>query len=532
MSPKNNRLAPVRLAALVFIAVLALADVLAAGFAAVPEGASSLEPTESRASAITGAALRGHIFFLASDSLGGRHTGSRGFEIAATYAESKFRGAGLKPVIPIDGTMTYRQTVPITRRVPIGEPSMVVSADGRNHTFVHGADFKWLLGDLRACEDRTLEVAFVGYGISEPDFGWDDLRGLDLAGKVIVFVAGAPVRDGRPVLPEAVHQRYAETRSVMKKIYPMIARRAAAVFMIADDQLVQAWDDLPTAVGKPYFSYNNGAPDAFHIGCLCLIKPDLAAALLGGRAASAGVGQTAPEAAGGFELPGVSLAISSVFTEEDVPAWNVVGVVEGTDPVLRNEYIAVTAHLDTSAPDGGEIMNGADDNASGCAGLLEIAKVVAARPLKRSVVFILLAAEEGGVTGSRHFVSCCPLPLGRIRADVNLDGIGRSDPEEVDRAHFVLDSGSIRPEFTRLIKEVNAHTVNWPLKYEYRMGDSDHLIFQAVGIPAANFYSGHHDDVNRPTDDPEKIDFEKAQQIARLAYEVTADLASKDVLWQ
>jgi Zn-dependent M28 family amino/carboxypeptidase len=245
------------------------------------------------------------------------------------------------------------------------------------------------------------------------------------------------------------------------------------------------------------------------------------------------MGQPGEEESGGYELEGVTVAFKGSFTEEQIPTWNVVGVVEGTDPKLRDEYVAVTAHLDGTAPgEEGEINYGADDNASGVGGLIEVARAVAKSPPRRSVVFVLVSGEEAACIGSRHFVSDCPVPLQSIVADVNLDMIGRTDPaSEADRSHYAIDSGRITPELTRLIEDVNARTVGWPLKYESPTGNSDNLMFHAVGIPGVSFYSGHHGDANRPTDTADKIDYEKAEQISRLVYEITMELGNRGNLW-
>ena len=212
-----------------------------------------------------------------------------------------------------------------------------------------------------------------------------------------------------------------------------------------------------------------------------------------------------------------------------VPAWNVLGLVRGTDPVARDEYVVVSAHLDSTTPrKPGEVYNGADDDASGCAGVIEVARVVAAHPLRRSVIFALFTGEEAAIAGSRHFVSRCPVPLEKIVADVDMDMIGRTDEaSQADRAHYALDSDRITPELARLVREVNERTVRWPLKYENESGNSDNLAFHFKGVPGVSFYSGHHSDVNKPTDDPEKLDYDKAEKIARLVYEVTAALGNE-----
>jgi len=484
---------------------------------------------------ITGGAIKSHVCFLASDSLGGRHTGSPGYRAAAAYAESLFRRAGLEPIPQAAGSPSYLQVVPIARRTPRDRPALVLATPGGQRTLAEGKDFKWFVGDMQTLETRQVPVVFAGYGISEPAAGWDDFRGLDVAGKAVVILPGAPVRDGKPVLPEDIHNRYAPIAGLLvHKVFPLMARRPAAVILLPDDEIAGAWDQIPSMGDQTYLSYANSDDAALHIGPLCVLSREAAAGLASGQAQAAPwMDGRASETGDPFQLRDVSLAALASFTAEEVPAWNVVGVVEGSDPALRQEYVAVTAHLDSKAPEEGAIMNGADDNASGCAAVLEIARAVAASPPRRSVVFVLFAAEEGGITGSRHFVSRCPVPLAGIRADINLDMIARTSPEsESDRAHYALDSGSVEPAFTRLIKEVNGRTVNWPLKYEYRMGDSDNIVFRAVGIPAVNLYSGHHQDVNTPGDDADKLDYDKAQAIARLAYEIAIEAANRDPLWE
>ena len=246
-----------------------------------------------------------------------------------------------------------------------------------------------------------------------------------------------------------------------------------------------------------------------------------------------GLGHLGEETIEPFSLKDVYVSLKGSFTEEKVATWNVVGMVKGTDPTLKEEYVVVTAHLDSSAPrEDGEINNGADDNASGCAGLIEIARAVAAEPPRRPVIFVLCSGEEAACIGSRHFVWNPPVEIEKIVANVNMDMIGRTDAaSEADRSHYAIDSGKITPAFTSLIKEVNSRTVGWPLNYESPVGTSDNLMFHAVGIPAVSFYSGHHDDVNRPTDDADKLDYEKAQEIARLVYEITMELGNRSELW-
>ena len=488
----------------------------------------------SPANMITASAIRGHVYFLASGALEGRYVGSDGYEIAARYGESQFKAAGLLPAVADGDSMAYLQEVPVLRRRTAGDISLTVTTPAGSRSFSEGEDFTWFQGEIFPWERRELELVYVGYGISEPDRGWDDLEGVDVAGRIVLMRLGAPMRDGEPLLPEDLHERYAAPTTIFKKMTTMLCEGAAGILLMPDEMILEGWASLRSKAPNPQFEYDNCGPGAIHITLLCPIKPDVADAIFAGQdRVPPPMGEPGETESGSYELEGVTVTFGGAFDEEQIPTWNVVGVVEGADPDLRDEYVAVTAHLDSTAPrEEGEVNYGADDNASGVGGLIEVAKAVATLPPRRSVVFVLFSGEEAACIGSRHFVSDCPVPLHKVIADVNLDMIGRTDPAcEADRSHYAIDSGRITPELTRLIGDVNARTVGWPLKYESPTGNSDNLMFHAKGIPGVSFYSGHHGDANRPTDTPEKIDYEKAEQISRLVYEITMELGNRDELW-
>jgi hypothetical protein len=483
---------------------------------------------------ITASSIRSHIYFLASEALEGRYVGSRGYETAAQFGESQFRAAGLIPVVRNQDGPTYRQDVPVLRRSLTGDLSLKVKTPYGEQVFVEGQDFKWFEGEMLPWEQKPLGVVFAGYGISEPEAGWDDLKDIEVGNKVALVMLGAPMRDGVPVLPEDLHALYAPPSAIFRKMMTLLLRGAAGIFVIPDEMIMEAWDTIPSKTLASQIEYDNADESARHVCFLALMSPDVAHAMFRGReSAPPGTGESGSETTAGFPLEGVSVEISGTFTGESVKTWNVAGVVTGSDPVLRNEYVAVTAHLDGQPPNKpGEVNCGADDNASGCAGLIDIAAAVASDPPLRSVLFVLFTGEEEACTGSRHFIYDCPVPLHSIVANLNMDMIGRSEtPDGTDRTHYVLDSSKITPRLTELIKDVNKRTVNWPLKYENPIGNSDNLMFHAAGIPGALFYSGHHGDANRPSDTPDKIDFEKAESIARLVYEITVEIGNRRVPW-
>ncbi len=485
----------------------------------------------SPAGQIVAPALRGHVYFLASDSLGGRSMASRGLEVAGWYAESQFRAAGLEPL----GTAGYFQDVPAVRRVAVGPLELRLRTPHGERLFREGEIVKWFRGEIVPLEGRDLPVVFAGYGIGEPRHGWDDFAGLDVQDKVVVLQLGAPLRDGKPVLPEAVHALYAPASGLMRKMIGLCERRAAAMVVLPDPQVTEAWEQLPSAAGGPAYEYDDRTPGALHVCSLLLTRPEFARAMFEGQGrVPPGTGARGRTTTHPFALRGVTLGLAGRFADEAVPCRNLVGRVQGTDPAQRDEIVVVSAHLDTSTPaEAGEVYNGADDDASGVAGLLEIAKAVAAHPPARSVVFALFAGEEAAILGARHFVSHPPVPLERIVANVDLDMIGRTDPaSQADRAHYAIDSERITPAFTEFIRGVNDRTVRWPLKYQSVTGNSDDLAFIMKGVPAVSFYSGHHEDVNRPTDDPDKLDDEKMEKIARLACELTRALGTETLPWR
>jgi hypothetical protein len=493
------------------------------------------QEASSPAASITASEIRRHVYFLASDALEGRFMASKGYEIAARYGESQFKAAGLKPLVLADGKPGYLQPVPVQRRTCVKEPVLMIATPRGPIRLEQPKDFKWLDGDILPCQDRTLEVVFAGFGIREPASGWDDFKGLDTKGKLVVIWPNAPLRRGKPVLPEAIHKTYLQAGGFQKKLMSLLSLQAAGVLIVTDPALAAMIEKSKPKSAAPQIVYANPKAPAF-IPWIVTLKPETALSLMAGQAG-------APKKAGEAEaakvrpaaLKGVTATVEAAFDAEPLPSWNVVGIIEGSDPVLKSEFVAVTAHLDHLSPDSkGDIRNGADDNASGSAAVMEIAEAVARRPFKRSVVFVLFSGEESGLLGSRHFLAECPVPREKIVADLTLDMIARTDKaSEADRAHYALDTDTVTPEFKKLLIAVNERTVRWPLKFE-RIGGagSDNMSFTPFGIPGVFFFSGSHIDYHRATDDADKLDYEKAEALARLTYELAAELGDKPLPWR
>jgi len=489
------------------------------------------EGDRSPVDCITAAKIRDRVYFLASDALEGRYPGSRGFGIAAQYAASQFRAAGLMPAVKSGSQTSYFQPVPLARR-KIQEAAVVMLKTSAGEQAFAEENLKLITAEGLSGNGKMTPVVFAGFGISEPAAGWDDLEGLELSGKAVLFLMGAPTKNGKPLLPEEVHRIYAPMNSVVRKCAAM--REAAAAFLLVGDDLLDVFKSLPAVPEETQFILDDKEPGAYRLPALGVLSPGLSKALLGGK----DLPDNATLNEGIYpkgDLEGTAMGIRVSISDERVQTQNILGLVEGTDPLLKGEVIVVSAHLDHLPPTAdGRIHPGANDNASGAAALLEIAGAVASRPPLRSVLFALFSAEEGGWMGSRYFLARCPIAAERIVADINMDMIGRTEKGlEDNRAQYAVDSARITPAFTRLIEEVNSRSVGWPLRFVHplNLGDSDHCSFKELGIPSVNFYTGRIPDTHTPTDTPDKLDYEKAAQIARLVYEIAMELGNRDRLW-
>lgn len=490
----------------------------------------------SPAESITQPELRGHVFYLASDEIGGRIPGTTGYEVSAKYAASQFRAAGLQPVFKDeDGKPTYLQEVPLLRRtVSAPNPFMIRTPEGE---FSFSAEENIRFANLVSNKTfaMSLPIVFIGYGIEEQESGWNDLLGLDLEGKIAVMLAGTPTQNGKPVLPDVLQKKHSTIEGILGRIFQLSAREDApkALMVISNKMIDMAWKNIDSVIGKELFALNIDIPDPLLIFPfdLMIVKSDLGRALFMGQTYNPYDPEDfEKEKYRCYELSGTNINFEPAYNDVEIRSWNIVGMVRGTDPKLSDQYITLGAHLDAVVSPNGQICNGADDNASGCAGILEVAEAVAMAPFQRPVMFALWTAEEGGAFGSQYFVQNPPVPLDNIEININFDMIGRSTPQNKEsRTHLVEGFHKTSMDvLEKFIEGINELTVRWPLSYvvnDRLAGSSDHASFYKKGIPVIRFYSGHHDDVHMPSDDAERIDFDKMEKISQLTYWIIRELA-------
>ncbi|HXF04399.1 MAG TPA: M20/M25/M40 family metallo-hydrolase [Blastocatellia bacterium] len=471
------------------------------------------ERTPPRSAAITAEEIDAHIRFLASDALAGRQPGTEGAEKAADYIASEFRAYGLRP---LGEQNSFRQSFSFVSGIRLGPDNALTLMRGSQEVaFRPGRDFM----PLAFSRDGSVEadVVFAGFGISAPDLGYDDYAGSDVSGKIVLLLTGSPEGDD----PHGRFGRYLSPR------YKTVAARdkgARGVLFIASEE------DLskePLARLRYDHTFGDSGVLAF------VISQRVAEEMLrtAGRDLTDVVHQMSTrKAPHSFALSSLRLRCRSDVIKERKTTANVVALLPGADPTFRGEYIIVGAHYDHLGRGGedslapmqtGQIHNGADDNASGVAGLLELAQALAAerRRLKRSVLFVAFSAEEEGLLGSRHFVEHPPVPLERVIAMINLDMIGRMK----DNTLIVYGLGT-SPVWKPLLERLNQAARFQFSGRDDGVGPSDHTSFYLKDIPVLHFFTGVHEDYHKPSDDAEKINAEGERRIVTLVRDIVKEL--------
>ncbi len=369
--------------------------------------------------------FRAHMAFLADDLLEGRGTGRRGHEIAARYVAAQFEALGLKPAGQ-DGT--YYQRVPL-RQITVEPDKCAISITGNGSTtrLKWGDDFITSGSALSPEASVEAPVVFVGFGVRTPDGSYDDYAGLNVKGKIVAFLFGAP-----PSLPSELQAHLSSRREKSR-----VAREHGAVGVLflwtAKDDKSLPWPRVVIGAGFPSMRWlaPDGTPnDSF---------PEIKAGALLSQSAGEKLFQHAPKSwadvqrdadagkPGSFPLA-VTMRIEMVSRHEAITSPNVVAVLPGSDSKLSQEYVVYTAHVDhlgIGQPiNGDSIYNGAADDASGVAALLVIAKAFKSMPHApaRSIMFLAVTGEEKGLLGSDYFAHFPTVPIRNIVADINMDG--------------------------------------------------------------------------------------------------------------
>ena len=371
---------------------------------------------------VSAARIRADIGFLADDLLEGREAATRGYDIAARYAAAALAAAGCAPGAD-DGS--YFQQVPLVESTSTST-SMRLTADGTTTDLTLPDQGLVIANATQATTHVNAPVVFAGFGVTAPAFDYDDYAGLDVKGKIVAFLFNAP-----PRLPSEPRAHYSSFEQKLRNAADHGAVAVVTAFG-PDDVKRFPWEEVQAALGRSVFRWvdddGTPAPGDSRLKAVAYLSPEGSARLFAGAPLSFAQALEAGRNSrpGGAEL-GTTLTIAATASHKRVSSPNVVGVLKGSDPLLARTSVVLTAHLDHIGvrPDGegDHINNGAYDNATGSAIVLEVARVLAAQPSrpKRSVVIVLVTAEEKGLLGSDYFAHHPVNAAGRLIAAVNLD---------------------------------------------------------------------------------------------------------------
>jgi hypothetical protein len=548
--------------------------------------------------------LRQHVTYLASDKLEGRRTGTSGAQEAARYVAREFMRAGVKPVgaAACDETneACYMQEFPYVAGVELGGGNALTAT--RRADLTGGSP---LAIDFKVGEDWTplgfssnarVEggAVFVGFGINAADQNYDDYKGADVRDKVAVALSGTPDGDNS-------HSRFVRAGELRFKAAAARAAGARALVVVAseekfaDDKLSRLrFDNSGGDAGLPVVVISRQA--AWKILATGTVA-SLAEIEKSVRDSGGPYRHEPPPAAGGEVTrlrvvppgEGVLISLTTDVVRKNAPAANVVGVLEGSDSKLRDEVIVIGAHYDHLGRGGegslatreGDIHHGADDNASGTAGLIELARLFSQERarMRRTVVFIAFGGEEEGLIGSSFYVQHPARPLERTVAMVNMDmigrlrdgalsvgGVGTSDVwrEWVARANGTLSlkvkagalptQGAAPPtpdkrdgtagaapaqmdmSLTTVVTGADGRpvaTATTAERFQLRLnedgyGPSDHSSFYSKQVPVLFFFTGSHEDYHKPTDTADRINYDGEARVLEFVREIVYDLQDAD----
>lgn len=490
--------------------------------------------------------IKAQMYFLAADDLQGRNAGSHEGRIAADYIASEFMRLGLEPVGD-DGTYfqnfeTVRATVdPVNTTLQMKHP-------GAEKTFMYGHDFdmQWV-AETNNPEEITARVVFVGYGVDAPEYGYSDLKGIDLRGNIALALAREPQASD----PNSRFKGKWDTLHA----YPwykveQLRKAGAAGVLIVNPKELRRPERIPSAPAdymQPGPRYSQGLLTGLWDLPAFSVIPEVANELLSGTGKKIEDLQKEIDRTyqpHSFVIPNLTVTMRKNFSSREIlHARNVIGLLRGTDPALKDEVVTVTGHYDHGGMLGNRIYRGADDNASGTIGVLDTAEAYVRGNVhpKRSVLFIVFDAEERGLLGSFYYVDHPSFSLDKTVANLNMDMIGRD--EESATWHTTADQnrnsvnivGTLYNPDLRHTIEASNQEVGLKLDFKTDTDDpevwfarSDHFGFAEKSIPMVLFNTGEQPDYHTENDTWDRIDYPKMEKIVRLVFLTSMQLANAD----
>lgn len=484
--------------------------------------------------------LMSDLRFLSSDLLEGREAGTRGEKIASLYLAGQLQRAGIQP-FAYDGdsdSLTYFQKFEATKVTVLGSSvvSIYDSAARSEKIYTYGDYFANFHNFLFECHTAG-QFVFAGYGITAPEFGYDDYKNLDVNDKIVLVFDGEPESDDEKFfygpIPSSYHSALFYKRHRAREL------GAKALFVLGNETIQEKWSELVGYFKASRIEFSTPdlmAADSTRIPFYYASELFFRTILKNSPVSYDSLRQliVLKKNLPAFTVEQSSARINVMVDYTRTEAQNVVGVIAGNDPVLKNEYVALGSHYDHLGVSGGEIHNGADDDASGTVTVLEIARAIArSKTNKRSVLVVFHSGEEKGLLGSEYMTdedTRRPFELSQIVCQLNFDMVGRESADSI----YVIGSDKLSSELKKLNEETNKElglfTFDYffddpfdPNRYYYR---SDHYNYARWNIPIVFFFDGMTEDYHKPGDDFEKINFKKIEKISKLGFHLTLKVAN------
>jgi len=496
--------------------------------------------------------LKKHMQFLASDELEGRDTGSPGLYTAARYLAVQAQYLGLKAV---GGENGYMQPYTILEKAYDRENSHTTISKLGSAPVVNSESF-YIFPATK--EDKTViegEVVFAGYGIRDEAHNYDDFEDVDVAGKVVLIMNRAPMnKEGTEM--QFDNDKWSAMQNMQYKLPAIFQQGAKAVLLVFDPKSgFQSIEDLNPGIARylgksrTLKTESDGQTQEGPPANIVLIHRSVADQLLEGSGKTLKDIQMEidrnlkPQS---FLLEGTSIKVEMQMKSSELEVTNVFGIIEGSDPVLKDEVVIYVAHYDHIGIDGeGGVFNGADDNASGTIALIEIAEAFMKekkRP-KRSVGILWVSSEEIGLFGSQYFADNPLVPIDNTAAVINLDMVARTrsvEDAQSDRSGLTVVGGDsvkviggmqskvlmgISSETLEEMGLIGNYTYNDPAHPERYFYRSDHISFARKDIPVLFYSTGTHRDYHMVTDEEKLIDYDKFLKMTRFCYKVGFNVA-------
>lgn len=485
----------------------------------VTVSAQDTKKLEKVAATITPEDLKEKLTVIAGPAMEGRETATPGQKLAAAYIENYFKKLGLKP--PTDSGYQSRFTV---YQDSLSAASLMIN--GKKIDM--GSGFRLSAASMANGSWSIDSIVFAGFGVM--DSTTNDFKGLDVKNKWVIVAEGLPADAEKPA--GSVNYNFSSPGSMYKKMYQ--ARSAGAKGMIV---IAKSFTTPPPAVYKGNMSMKpstvNGMP-------VLSIPPEVAAFVFNKPVSDfAAVKQLEP---GTYPA---AISFTATLVSNKLESSNVMAVLPGTDK--KDEYVFITAHYDHLGKRDSVIYYGADDDGSGTTSVLELAETFVKAQSKglknrRSLVFMTVSGEEKGLWGSEYYTQHPLLPLDKTVVDLNIDMVGRIDPERKygDSMNYIYTIGedklsselmvisdSVNNRFTKLELDRKFNDPKDPNRFYYR---SDHFNFAKNGIPVIFYFNGTHADYHRPTDTVEKINFGLMSKRVQLIFYTAYDMANRPAM--